>query len=54
MKKGTQINNNIAISKRYEKALLELVDAMQSSTEKEINILICRKYAKTYFKIVAK
>ena len=48
MKKGTPINNNIAISKRYEKALQKLIDNMRNSTEKELNYLFNRKTAKTY------
>ena len=52
MKKGTPIHNNIAISKRYEKALQKAVDQMRNSAEKEISALLYKKSAKTYFKLV--
>lgn len=50
MKKGTPINNNVAIKQRYEKALLRLVDRMRNTTENEIKKLFCSKSAKNYFK----
>ena len=51
MKKGSPIHNNIAISKRYEKALQKAIDQMRNSSEKEINKLLYRKSAKSYFKL---
>lgn len=51
MKKIAPIHNNVAINKRYEKALQQIVDQMRKSTKKELNVLFSRKYAKTYFKL---
>lgn len=49
MREGTPIHNNVAISKRYEKALQKAIDKMRISTEKEINRLIYTKNARRYF-----
>lgn len=51
MKKGTPIRNNVAITRRYEKALETLVDRMRKDTEKELKRIFGSRTAKTYFRM---